>query len=78
MMLIGRRGRMEGFIIIDFMSRFAEAQLELARMVLNGSLVHEEHLVHGLEHAPEAPNLWFTGGNRSKTLVVVDDTVKLD
>jgi NADPH-dependent curcumin reductase CurA len=78
MMLIGRRGRMEGFIIIDFMSRFAEAQLELARMVLNGSLVHQEHLVHGLEHAPEALNLLFTGANHGKTLVVVDDTVKLD
>lgn len=77
-MLIGRRGRMEGFIIIDFMSRFAEAQIELATMVLNGTLVHEEHLVLGLEHAPEALNLLFTGGNHGKTLVVVDDTVKLD
>ena len=32
----------------------------------------------GLEHAPEALNLLFTGGNHGKTLVVVDDTVKLD
>ena len=77
-MLIGRRGRMEGFIILDFVSRFAEAQIELATMVMNGTLVHEEHLVHGLEHAPEALNLLFSGGNHGKTLVVVDDTVKLD
>jgi NADPH-dependent curcumin reductase CurA len=77
-MLIGRRGRVEGFIILDFVSHFAEAQIELATMVLNGTLVHEEHLVHGLEHAPEARNLLFTGGNHGKTLVVVDDTVKLD
>jgi len=78
LMLIGRRGRMEGFIILDFMSRFAEAQIELATMVRNGTLVHEEHLVQGLQHAPEALNLLFTGGNHGKTLVVVDDTVKLD
>ena len=78
MALIVRRGRMEGFIVLDFMSRMAEAQIELATMVLNGTLVHEEHLVHGLEHAPEALNLLFTGGNHGKTLVVVDDAVQLD
>jgi NADPH-dependent curcumin reductase CurA len=32
----------------------------------------------GLEHAPETLNLLFSGGNHGKTLVVVDDTVKLD
>ncbi len=77
-MLIMRRGRMEGFIVLDFASRFAEAQMELASMVMNGTLVHQEHLVHGLENAPDALNLLFTGGNHGKTLVVVDDTVKLD
>jgi hypothetical protein len=76
-MLIMRRGRMEGFIVLDFASRFAEAQLELAGMVMNGTLAHEEHLVQGLEHAPDALNLLFTGGNHGKTLVVVDESVKL-
>ena len=77
-MLIMRRARMEGFLILDFLPRFAEAQIELATMVLNGSLVHHEHVLHGLERAPEALNLLFTGGNHGKTLVVVDDTVQLD
>ncbi len=76
-MLIMRRARMEGFIILDFAARFAEAQLELATMLLSGSLAHQEHLVQGLEHAPEALNLLFSGGNHGKTLVVVDDTVQL-
>jgi hypothetical protein len=76
-MLIMRRGRMEGFIVLDFASRFAEAQLELAGMVMNGTLAHEEHLVQGLEHAPDALNLLFTGCNHGKTLVVVDESVKL-
>jgi len=76
-MLIMRRGRMEGFIVLDFTSRFAEAQMELAGMVLGGTLVHQEHLVRGLEHAPDALNLLFSGGNHGKTLVVVDDSVQL-
>jgi hypothetical protein len=68
---------MEGFIILDYASRWPEAQMELAGMVLSGSLAHHEHLVAGLEHAPNALNLLFSGGNRGKTLVVVDDTVTL-
>ena len=76
-MMIMRRGRMQGFIVFDFAHRYAEAQMELAAMVLDGTLVHREHLVHGLEHAPEALNLLFTGGNHGKTLVVVDESVQL-
>ena len=76
-MLIMRRGQMKGFIVFDFAKRYGEAQVELGAMVLNGTLVHQEHLVHGLEHAPEALNLLFTGGNHGKTLVVVDESVQL-
>ncbi|HUX04871.1 MAG TPA: NADP-dependent oxidoreductase [Acidimicrobiales bacterium] len=77
-MLIVRRARMEGFIVLDFASRYDEAQRELASMVAQGTLAHRQHLVRGLEHAPDALNLLFTGGNNGKTLVVVDDSVTLD
>jgi NADPH-dependent curcumin reductase CurA len=76
-MLIVRRARMEGFIILDFASRFLEAQTALATMVLAGQLHHQEHIVHGLEKAPEALNLLFSGGNHGKTLVQVDESVRL-
>ena len=46
-------------------------------MVLDGRIAHQEHLVAGLEHAPDALNLLFTGGNHGKTLVVVDESVQL-
>ena len=75
--MISRRGRMQGFIVFDFASRYAEAQEELAAMVVDGTLAHIEHLVPGLENAPAALNLLFTGGNHGKTLVVVDDSVRL-
>ncbi len=76
-MLIVKRARMEGFLVFDYAPRFLDAQMELAGMVHNGSLVHHEHLVHGLENAPDALNLLFSGGNHGKTLVVVDETVQL-
>lgn len=67
--LIPRRGRMEGFIILDYASRFAEAREAIAGWLLAGELRHAEHVVEGLEHAPEALNLLFTGGNTGKVLV---------
>jgi NADPH-dependent curcumin reductase CurA len=76
-MMIMRRGRMQGFIVFDFAPRYAEAQVELATMVLDGRIAHREHLVQGLEEAPNALNLLFTGGNHGKTLVVVDESVTL-
>jgi NADPH-dependent curcumin reductase CurA len=76
-MLIVKRARMEGFLILDYAHRFAEAQGELATMVLSGALQHQEHVVKGLEHAPEALNLLFSGGNHGKTLVAVDESVQL-
>lgn len=76
-MLIVRRARMEGFLVFDFAARFLEAQMELAAMIQNGTLVHHEHLIEGLENAPEALNLLFGGGNHGKTLVVVDKTIQL-
>ena len=76
-MLIMRRGRMQGFIVLDYFHRMAEAQMELAGLLLSGTLHHREHLVQGLENAPDALNLLFTGGNHGKTLVVVDSSVVL-
>jgi NADPH-dependent curcumin reductase CurA len=76
-MMIMRRASMKGFIVLDYASRYAEAQLELGAMVLNGQLEHAEHLVDGIDNAPHALNLLFSGGNHGKTLVVVDSSVVL-
>jgi NADPH-dependent curcumin reductase CurA len=70
--LIPRRGRMEGFLILDYMSRFAEGQAEMAQWVAEGKVKFAVHLVEGLERAPEALNLLFTGGNTGKVIVKVD------
>jgi NADPH-dependent curcumin reductase CurA len=70
-MLIVRRGRMQGFLILDFVERFPEAQAEMAGWLASGAVKSSEHIVEGLEHAPDALNLLFTGGNTGKVIVKV-------
>jgi NADPH-dependent curcumin reductase CurA len=67
--LLVRRGRMEGFIILDYLDRFPAAQIEVAGWIAEGKIKSSEHVVHGLEQAPEALNLLFSGGNTGKVIV---------
>jgi hypothetical protein len=69
--LITRRARMEGFLILDYLDRFPEAQVAMAGWVMDGAIKHREHVVDGLEHSVEALNLLFTGGNTGKVVVRV-------
>jgi NADPH-dependent curcumin reductase CurA len=69
--LLVRRGRMEGFIILDYLDRFPAAQLEVAGWIAEGKIKSSEHIVEGLERAPEALNLLFSGGNTGKVIVAV-------
>jgi NADPH-dependent curcumin reductase CurA len=69
--LIARRGRMEGFIILDFIPRFPEAQMQMGGWIAEGKIKFRTHLVEGLENAPDALNLLFTGGNTGKVIVAV-------
>ncbi len=71
--LIVRRGRMEGFIILDYFDRFPAAQAEMAGWVAEGKVKFATHIVDGLENAPAALNLLFTGGNTGKVIVRVEE-----
>jgi len=69
--LLIRRGRMEGFIILDYFDRFPAAQAEVAGWLAEGKIKSSEHIVEGLENAPDALNLLFSGGNTGKVIVKV-------
>ena len=69
--LLIRRGRMEGFIILDYFDRFPAAQAEMAGWLASGKVKSAEHIVQGLENATEALNLLFTGGNTGKVMIEV-------
>lgn len=71
--LLLKRGRMEGFIVLDYMSRVPEALAKLLPWVSEGKIAHRADVVHGLENAPAALRRLFTGENLGKQLVQIAD-----
>ena len=67
--ILMRRIELRGFIVIDFMEKFAEGAMQLAQWVVEGKLKHRETIVDGLENAPVAVNKLFDGGNIGKLVV---------
>lgn len=67
--LIMRRLTVRGFVILDHADRFPEAMAALAGWLAEGKLTMPLHIVNGLEAAPKALNLLYTGGNTGKLLV---------
>jgi len=66
-----KRLRVQGFIVIDFASRFMEAATQLGQWKMFGKLKDRETIVEGLQEAPDAINMLFTGGNIGKLIVKV-------
>jgi NADPH-dependent curcumin reductase CurA len=69
--LLVQRGRMEGFIILDYMDRAGEAVAALSQWVQEGTLHHEEDIQEGLENAPATLLRLFEGRNRGKQLLKI-------
>ncbi len=67
--LIVMRGRMEGFIILDYLHRADEAIGDLATWVMGGELKYAVDVVDGLDNAPAALDRLFTGANTGKVMV---------
>jgi NADPH-dependent curcumin reductase CurA len=70
--LIARRGRMEGFIILDYASRFMEGAMAVGGLLAEGKLKHKTTVVDGLDKAPEALRKLFTGDHDGKLIVKVE------
>jgi NADPH-dependent curcumin reductase CurA len=69
--LVVQRGRMEGFIVLDYGSRFAEAIGALADWVQAGKLKYKVDVQHGLDNAPATLRRLFEGRNEGKQLLRV-------
>jgi NADPH-dependent curcumin reductase CurA len=67
--LIVQRGRMEGFLVIDFLARAAEAEAALAGWLREGKLKDRVDVQHGLENAPATLARLFTGENAGRQLL---------
>jgi NADPH-dependent curcumin reductase CurA len=70
-MVLVKRLRIQGFIIIDYMHRYMEAATQLGKWKMFGKLKDRETIVDGLEKAPDAINMLFTGGNIGKLILKV-------
>jgi NADPH-dependent curcumin reductase len=67
--IVTRRLRMQGFIVIDYLARFAEAAIQLAVWAGEGKLKNRVHVVDGFLATPAAINMLFTGQNFGKLVV---------
>jgi NADPH-dependent curcumin reductase len=67
--ILMKRLRVQGFIILDYVPKFMEAATQLGKWKMLGKLKDRETIVEGLEQAPEAINMLFTGGNIGKLIV---------
>ena len=73
MNLVVMRARMEGFIVIDYMDRFAEGAAALAGWMQEGQLVHRDDVQEGFENIPNTLNRLFTGKNIGKQMLKIAD-----
>jgi len=64
-----KRLHVEGFIILDYVSRFMDAGKQLGMWKMVGKLKDRQTIVKGLEKAPEAINMLFEGKNIGKLIV---------
>ena len=71
--ILMRRTLIKGFIVIDYLDRFAEGIQAMARWLMEGRLKFETDIVDGLEAAPSSLERLFTGKNLGKLVVKVSD-----
>ncbi|MFN3218004.1 MAG: NADP-dependent oxidoreductase [Acidimicrobiales bacterium] len=73
MQLVIMRARMEGFIVIDYMDRYAEGIKAMSEWVANGDITYTEQVAEGLENCPATLRGLFEGANLGKQLLKVRD-----
>jgi NADPH-dependent curcumin reductase CurA len=67
--VVGKRIKMQGFIVSDFMDMREQFMTDMAQWVVDGRVKWEETVENGIDRAPDAFLQLFTGGNTGKMLV---------
>ena len=71
--LLMRRTKLRGFIIIDYLDRFAEGAAAMGQWLMEGKLKFETDMVEGFENAPTALGRLFEGANLGKLVLKVSE-----
>lgn len=69
--LLVNRGRMQGMVVMDYVSRYPQAMKDMAGWMQSGELKSKEDVVEGLETFPDTLMKLFTGGNFGKLVLKV-------
>jgi NADPH-dependent curcumin reductase CurA len=69
--LVIRSGRMEGFIVINYLAQFPEAMAKMRSWIEAGRIAWREDVVGGLENAPKTLQGLFSGANFGKQLLKI-------
>ncbi|MEE2879607.1 MAG: NADP-dependent oxidoreductase [Pseudomonadota bacterium] len=72
-MLLMRHVTLKGFIVTDYIDRFAEGMQAMGQWLMEGKIKFETDVVDGLENAPASLDRLFTGKNLGKLVVKVSD-----
>lgn len=67
--ILMKRLTVKGFIVIDYLDRSDAAFANLRQWITDGALIWKDHIIDGLENAPDALNLLFNGKNDGKLMV---------
>ena len=67
--LLVKRARMQGFIVLDYTGRYAEALKDLTPWVRQGLIRYREDILEGIEQAPGAIAGLYRGENFGKRLI---------
>ena len=73
MNLVTNRGRMEGFIILDYLPRMMEAIQDLMGWVSSGELKYRVDVQEGFDNIPATLQRLYTGENQGKQLLKLAD-----
>jgi len=73
--LISKRAKIEGFLVLDYYDRAEEAVTQMAQWLGEGKLKYQTTVEEGLENTPTTINKLFTGNKLGKLLVKVSDEV---
>jgi len=69
--LIVKQATMHGFLIMDYVPRFAEGGAQIARWIGEGRIRIDEDIVEGIENSYSAFMKLFSGGNQGKLILKI-------
>ena len=69
--LLTQRGRMEGFIVLDYVQAFSQAAKEMAGWLAEGKIKSLEHIEEGIENFYPSFLKLFNGNKRGKLILKV-------